>query len=154
MGAAPLLGNGSWAVGYSHNEPNVRLSISPDGPTGKWTSILIPSDSVAMLIAELIHALPVGVEIDYEAIINSPMHLLARNLRLGNLTRENLDDEIAKLSTRNRSITKDGNCNTGLVVEKNLVMGDNHINVELPNADLRHGVGNRASQPKEMTDEK
>jgi hypothetical protein len=24
----------------------------------------------------------------------------------------------------------------------------------LPNTDLRHGVGNRASQPKEMTDEK
>ena len=24
----------------------------------------------------------------------------------------------------------------------------------LPNADLRHGVGSRASQPKEMTDEK
>jgi hypothetical protein len=28
------------------------------------------------------------------------------------------------------------------------------VNPPQPNADLRHGVGSRASQPKEMTDEK
>lgn len=88
------------------NESNRTVTLCVADASGGCASLVLDVNLVVSLIASLIHSLPAGVEIDYEALIADPVHECIRDAKRRNLSRSDLVHNLRNLSVGEVRLTK------------------------------------------------